>query len=495
MVTWKKWALMGTVLALAMSQGAVSAETQIEVGGQVRYRGNVDARDFDKDSDPGYFSEMRTRVNVKAVPQDNLILFIQIQDSRIAGSNSGGLSNDTNLGLHQGYFRWGMGKEWFFQAGRFTMSFGDQRLVGAVEWHNVGRSWDGARLFAENERWRLDLFAVKLTESFSPSPDHDEDNDRNFHGLTFKLKDMKLDGFVYYDRDAAADPSNTHPEDPNLSEVKKRFNRFTMGAYTARSFAESWDYIFNGAFQVGRDKRWFSDDPSNPQLERQLFKTIAAWMLAFEGGYTFSGAHKHHLAILVDYASGDDDPSNDSIKSFNNLYYTGHKFRGYMDYFLSSNVNGLLDLALRYRAKITTKWLVKADLHHFRSAVNIASGDDTAHHIGDEVNITLKYQQDHFSVEGLLAAFSKRANAANYDGNIFQGSDASGWWAYAWFTATFEASMNLGRRGWAGAPGQPGHGTAASVAPQGLSDLADRADIMSKLPPSFLEKACDNCVT
>jgi hypothetical protein len=437
-----RWLCLLGFLGLGLVPAVNLAKTKLDVTGEVRYRGHIDARDFDRSTDPLFFSEIRTRINLNARPRNNLELFIQIQDSRIAGSNSGGLRNDTNLGLHQSYFRWGMGKQWYFQAGRFIMNFGNQRLVGAVEWHNVGRTWDGARFLLDQVRWRIDLFLVKRNEtSFLTSFDppkliHSGDDDHNFSGLHFKLKELKVEGFVYYDRDATPDTMNTAPDDSDFEEYKRSLNRWTIGIYTARTFAERWDYIVNGAFQLGRDKRWFRNNEPDP-AEKSFFATIAAWMITFEGGYTFSGAFEPRVAFLVDYASGDDDSLDDQINSFNNLYYTGHKFRGYMDYFLGSNRNGLMDLALRYEMKVAPKWKLAVDLHHFSSAVNIASEDGTSHAIGEELDITVLYKQDWLGVLGGVSGFSKKANAVNYAPNIFVGPDANAWWTYIMFSASF----------------------------------------------------------
>jgi len=433
-------------LGLTLVSDIARAETKLDVTGQVRYRGNIDARDFDRGTESLFFSEIRTRVNIEAQPRDNLKLFIQIQDSRIAGSNSGGLLNDTNLGLHQGYFHWGWGKQWFFQAGRFSMNYGNQRLVGAVEWNNVGRTWDGARFLLDRDRWRIDLFLVKRNEtafltSFDPPQlIHSGDDDHNFSGANFNFKRLKVEGFVFYDRDATPDPLNRLPDDSNFEEYKRLLNRWTMGIYTARTFANRWDYVINGAFQVGRDKRWFRSvgaDTMMDPLEKPFFVTIAAWMVTFEGGYTFSGAREPRLAILVDYASGDDNPLDDQINSFNNLYYTGHKFRGYMDYFFGSNRNGLLDLVLRYKMKLAPKWQLGVDLHHFRSPVNIASGDGTSHAIGEEFDLTVLYKEEWLGVLCGIHAFSKRSDAVNYAPNIFVGPDANAWWTYVMVTADF----------------------------------------------------------
>ena len=135
----------------------------VKINGQVRYRMHADDKDFGK-TGLQLYSELRSRIGITVAPQENLDLFVQLQDSRLIGSNSGGLNADANVGLHQGYFKYVIGRGWSAQAGRFEMSYGNQRLVGAVGWHNVGRTWDGVRINKDSEKWYLDCLARSSTK-------------------------------------------------------------------------------------------------------------------------------------------------------------------------------------------------------------------------------------------------------------------------------------------------------------------------------------------
>ncbi len=122
-------------------------------------------------------SFLRTRLNFDFEKDSTTRLFIQIQDSRVYGSiagTSGGLANDLNLGLHQAYLEF---SHWIWnrlegKIGRQELNYGNQRLLGAVGWHNVGRSFDGGKLAVNfhDGRVRLEAGVFTMTERDKLAP-------------------------------------------------------------------------------------------------------------------------------------------------------------------------------------------------------------------------------------------------------------------------------------------------------------------------------------
>jgi hypothetical protein len=83
-----------------------------------------------------------------------------------------GDNTDAELRLHEGYFRTLMGSRAYLQLGRFEMSYGDEWLIGANDWHETGRSFDGLRfhLGAEKNAAFVDAFLTLLREGRSNDP-------------------------------------------------------------------------------------------------------------------------------------------------------------------------------------------------------------------------------------------------------------------------------------------------------------------------------------
>src|SRR5690606_22845165 len=84
--------------------------------------------------------------------------------------------------------------------GRQELAYGNERLVGAVGWSNVGRSFDAALLRLRDDRVAADLFAAQLV---SPAV---YDGAQHLVGLytTWALAgDHALDAFALLDTDHA----------------------------------------------------------------------------------------------------------------------------------------------------------------------------------------------------------------------------------------------------------------------------------------------------
>ena len=159
-------------------------------------------------------------------------------------------------------------------------------------------------------------------------------------------------------------------------------------------------------------------------------------MFSLEAGYTFGEESTVRLAALFDYASGDDDPADETFKAFNNLYYTGHKFRGYMDYFLVSNDLGLMDAALRAKVELSDRWAIKADAHVFMSAQEYADSTGTSTSaVGNEVDLTAVFEDGNFGFTFGVSAFMAADEAYAYAANLVGGETST--WSYAMCTANF----------------------------------------------------------
>jgi len=96
------------------------------------------------------------------------------------------------------------------------------------------------------------------------------------------------------------------------------------------------------------------------------------------------------VAVAVDYASGDDNIADGKAKHYDNLYYTGHKFRGYMDYFVESSMYGLADLMVHGSLSPLEGWTVRGDLHYFTRATEYVDyrGEETKD-LGVELDLTV----------------------------------------------------------------------------------------------------------
>lgn len=354
------------LLVVLIGISSVIADNDVKVFGQVRFRGELDKRNvvFDENIIAQGTGYLRTRLGIKVTIQENATALIQFQDSRILGGFSSGgdatsatLNDGRNVDVHQAYIKVKnfFGEGWGLQAGRFEVNLGNERLFGAVGWHNVGRSMEGGILSYENPNLKVMLWDIKAVEAQNPL----ENEDFDIIGVNLDLKQQNIS--VWGSLDYLAEKGDLDDGFGVASgDVESMLKRFSIGGYLKRTEGQV-DYEANVVYQTGTQLAG-----TVPSLFVQ--QDIAAFLFAAEIGYTLEGQSKPRVAIGVDFASGDDDLSDTDYKAFNNLYYTGHKFRGYMDYFLASSPLGLLDFMLRGKFNPTDGWTVKADVHLFKFA-------------------------------------------------------------------------------------------------------------------------------
>jgi hypothetical protein len=111
---------------------------------------------------------LRTRLDLLASMDDDLAAFIQIQDVRLWGSESNTLLDFSANGLdiHQAYVDLVKAEDGGFMGrfGRQEVNFGGQRLVGAVNWTQQARAFDGIRVGTGGSVGHFDVFAAKLAD-------------------------------------------------------------------------------------------------------------------------------------------------------------------------------------------------------------------------------------------------------------------------------------------------------------------------------------------
>ncbi len=250
--------------------------------------------------------------------------------------NGHGPESDT-VDLHQAYVTVGNLKEFPLSAkiGRQELSYGDERLVGAFAWNNIGRVFDAAKV-----RWQSDWFGADFFASRVVIPEDGQFNVANdydwFSGVyanVSKIPKHLLDLYVFSRNGSgaaiAAEPSPQAPQ-PSARDI------YTLGFRFKSKPGElgKWDYYTECAYQFGdfQDRRL----PGMPRLDHE------AWMAVIGGGYTINNIRaKPRLGVEYSYGSGDDDPTDGDHGTFENLFPTNHKFYGYMDFISLQNIQDL----------------------------------------------------------------------------------------------------------------------------------------------------------
>jgi len=339
------------------------------------HTGSVDFRDHGADMVNDYFlNRLRFHVgytekwwSAYVEPQSSVAL----SDERFAYANApaipGTVKRKENgpeadaIDLHQAYFTLGNHKEFplSLKAGRQELSYGEERLVGAFGWNNVGRSFDAAKV-----RWQNEFFGADFFTGYPVIPENgkfiDVDNTHDwFSGIyatSTKIPTTILD--VYFlSRNADRKAINTEPS-PQFPQPTAR-DIYTIGGRLKSKPGElgNFDYSLEGAYQFGD----FAD-PTKPALTAPRLKQDA-FMFVAQGGYTFADLWATpRLGLEYDYSSGDGNSADGMHGTFDNLFPTNHKFYGYMDFISLQNIQ---DVRGELTLKPTTRLSVALEGHGF----------------------------------------------------------------------------------------------------------------------------------
>ncbi len=319
-------------------------------GSEVRYRHEAINKDFSDTSGFNSLNYQRTRFQAQ-YEKKKARIFLQLQDSRIMGTESNTLTDGSAdaLDMHQAYFL--LSNEGTFQlkVGRYEVNYGSQRILGAVGWHNIGRSFDGITLSHQlTNGTSVDFFNLKLVENY-PNSGRDKD-DQNLRGFNVRFSDrlpFLKEGLFVQDNNRMT----------TLFTLKKEMKRFQLSG------------------EIGY------------QTGKMDTRSLSAWLLSLKGSYTINSVTFH---TGIDALSGD-DTATAADESFNTLFATNHKFYGHMDYFLNLPVHtkglGLLDFYVQSTTKILG-WNVNTIVHHFRSQQENSAGLNT---FGTEIDNNISF--------------------------------------------------------------------------------------------------------
>lgn len=279
------------------------------------------------------------------------------------------------------------------RAGRQELSYGKQRLISPLDWANTRRTFDGARLLTRAGDWKVDAFVTRWVQ-VEQHDFNDGDSGRDFYGVyaTRPVAPWKatLDAYVLgLERDLAKFGAVSGDED-----------RLTIGSRLGGSAAAGFDYDVEGGYQFGEVG---SAD-------------VSAWFVASQLGYTVPDCPlKSRWFLGFDQASGDDDPSDGDVGTFNQLFPLGHAYFGGIDIVGRQNIQ---DLSCGVSLVPLDKLTVRVEGHQFARAENtdalydaggnvVRAGDaGSSHDIGREVDVVADYKVNiHVAVQAGYSHF------------------------------------------------------------------------------------------
>ena len=371
---------------LSFFNGAVTFDLQ------ERFRWEIRDNNFDFNSDVNALTDdnwflQRFRIGLMIKPTSWLKIYAQGQDSREINSDRPdfpgqlGAEGDDTFDLRQGYIEIGNSKEFplTLKLGRQILSYGDERLIGAFDWNNIGRTFDAAKLRWEEKLWSLDAFAATVVV-----PKRGEYNQSDFVNGTENERDQVFSGLYF---STTALPFQTTElyalylyENQNPKYLPNALSDTGFVTFGLRVKSKP-GYFAPDPAPVPVDGKAVADGKSEPaplppkrpvgfdydaefayQTGEVRGLDLTAWAVHGGIGYTFDVAWLPRIGVAYNYGTGDGDPADGDIETFQNLFPTNHKFYGQMDVFSWQNMQ---DLEVSVKAQPLKSVTLKAEYHAF----------------------------------------------------------------------------------------------------------------------------------
>ncbi len=436
-----------TLEAQSVLEPSKTSFPSMQFGGQVRYRAELDGRFFNANAKPLFINMLRSSIHLRASLTEDISAFVQVQDSRNFGEEQDGAWRGTldgmadNLDMHQAWILWNnfLAPGLSLKLGRMTFATNNERLVGVLDWHNVGRVYDGATLtYSTPDKWQIRAFGFVLGNDELLMTAAGRQNPQALTGIDLTIPGQQaLNVFLYHDW---IDRKNVRPLTFQGDTTTTR--RFTGGLYVKNTI-EGWDYEADAMYQFGSKQ----DVPTLGQLS-----SIQAYLLGVYIGRRFSvgNGQTATIGIGADMYSGDNLATPTISEGFDHLTTTIHKFYGYMDFLPFAilpvaglrrapavTTYGLIDPYIRLTHQPDAKTELYVAGHYFLSERPIVLIGRSLNSLGMEIDATATYKISPL-VSAQCGASVLLPGEAMRETNPSRGlgRDAA-YWGYVMLTANF----------------------------------------------------------
>jgi len=426
--------LMGLAAALIAPAATVKAadmdmgSTKVTIGGQLRERLEWYANEAGSGTGREVGGTYRARLKIKAELSDGVTAVFVPQAVGAWGQNGQGLGLDTGdnqiFKMHEAYMLlsnpFGINNV-IVKIGRQEVNLGNQRLVGAVGWSQVGRSLDGILVgYVAGDYGLAGFFYGKLyDEATGAGPwlsQGNEDDDIDLYVATWqgKFKPFGIGG-TYELTDIYVNPTTNFAKTLGITDgIDLNIN--TIYGRVTPTFDTDFAKIklnLEGAYQSGNAD--FINPAQSPDGKKN--HDFDGYFFSVGAGADFDQVTwAPSVFVGYDYYSGDDNNSGD-YDAFWSVLPTAHKWLGHSDVLWLNNVYlfngtglvneitkrspGVEDLYLKLSAKPLDRLALELDAHYFQTAEDYAVGQgvkpdnytgSTSDDIGWETDLEAKYK-------------------------------------------------------------------------------------------------------
>jgi len=305
--------LITLALLVAVCVPALAELQNVEVGGSLRIRGNVFEMDKAWTMTDTAFTEMRTRLSVKADFTDQVSAFIELDSYDIWGEDFRSANYVTGLDaraasgndveMYQAYIDaqklWGT--DLSARIGRQEIKLGSGWLVGTNDANSffTGLSFDAIRLDYATDMFSVTALDAKLAETLGDFGDDDADL-YAIYASYLGFEDITIDAYWMYVKD-------------DVALIGTESDLHTVGLRGAGKVG-AFDFEAEAAYQFGEAKfpdtkfLWWTVDDNDVDYD--------AWACNLEAGYTFDVSYQPRVFLGFAYLEG----AGDDSLAFNRLF-------------------------------------------------------------------------------------------------------------------------------------------------------------------------------
>jgi len=342
----------------------------VALHGEVRSRSELDRAGGGASADA--FTYMRTRFGALAEVGEGARLKLTVQDSRVLGAEGHPTTAASgSFGLHEGWLE--LERDWRnlqvgAGAGRQEIGLGNKRLIGAVNWSNIGRTFDALRLTMRpldgaNASWSATAFASVIDE-----------RGRRFGGPAAAEADASdhivLGAYATMGRAAGASPSAILLDATLVHDIAGSYRTYRdadRSTFDVRVRIPNMGGVraeLEGAVQVG-NQRWLPAD----ELQSPVNQDVRAWLAGARLGTAAPMGRLTSATLGLDVLSGDENATDGRYEAFTTPYATNHPFYGLMDVFLDpaarTGDRGLTDMFASAVVRLHPAVSLRSDVHRY----------------------------------------------------------------------------------------------------------------------------------
>lgn len=415
----KSW-MIGCFLLTALSVGAQEKEKTNEFNMSAQIRPRAEYRNGalfprTEGEKPAYFINNRARISME-YKREGLSMKLSGQHVGVWGQDPQvDKNNNGHFVLNEAWAKLNFGSGFFAQLGRQTLSYDDERILGALDWNVAGRYHDALKLGYAKNKHQLHLI------------------------LAFNQNGEKISGGSFYQ--AGGQPyKNMETLWYHYQSAKQKFNLsllfLNLGLETGDIEEASTEYLQTmGTYLTYQPGKWHLSGAFYYQSGKNKNKqSVSAYMWNLRAQYNIS--KRWNIIIASDYLSGN-EPGDDKFKAFDPLYGTHHKFYGGMDYFYASLFAegfdpGLWDNLFGIGFKLCPKADLNATYHYFSTTTDVDANDGEFYNknLGSEIDLQLNIAI--MKDVQLSAGYSFMTGSSTMD--VIKGGNHDSWQDWGWLS-------------------------------------------------------------